>query len=120
MSRFAVFRSVYRVEYFASPEDREGWNPTREDFPDDFPAAEARAAELGKILDWVKLISVGMADTGTHLAAYGTNVIHEPKRQRHDRRGQWRCDCGAWLKDDAELARHQDLAGREPGPAKKD
>lgn len=118
MSRFldAVFRPVYRVRYFATPLARERFEWTEEDFPEDFPAADVRAAELGRTLAWVSLISVGMADTDTHLAAYGTTVTHEAAPLLGDRRGKYHCECGAFLKDEAALARHHELAGWQPNP----
>jgi hypothetical protein len=106
-----MFTSVYRVDYFADEEAREAFTRTEERFVDDPYGALQRAADLGKTLRWVKVIRLGFADTDTFIAAFGTDVTHEARSIRHDRRGEYYCGCGAFLSNDVDLAWHHQLAG---------
>lgn len=103
-----------RISYFATQSDREAANLT-EEFIDDFPDAERRAAELGKTFDWVKPTRVVFADTDTFIAAYGRKVTHETRSLRRDRRGLFFCDCGAFLRGEAHMVHHRELAGWTSG-----
>lgn len=103
--------SVYHVKYFRDEVARQEFRYTIDEFVDDRNGALRHAATLGRANRWVKVISKNFADTDTHIAAFGTDVTHEPDWTRGDRRGEFRCQCGAWLTDEAALIAHQDLAG---------
>jgi hypothetical protein len=106
-----MFTSVYRVDYFADEAAFRSFSRTEERFVDDSHGALERAAELGKVLHYVKVIRLGFADDDTHIAAFGTSVTHEARPTGHDRRGRYSCGCGAFLRNDADLSWHHHLAG---------
>jgi hypothetical protein len=106
-----MFTSVYRVDYFADETAFRSFSRTEERFVDNPYAALQRAADLGKVLRYVKVVCLGVADGDTHIAAFGTSVTHEVRPTGHDRRGRYSCGCGALLRNDADLAWHRQLAG---------